>query len=310
MPPRLWRPGALWVGDRQVLHGASVGWTDYPGEIVEWKKEIWLVDKRTIPAGAKRPPCPEDKLGAGRWGRVRQAALSTPVVVVPAHEAVALAGLGARVITIGWHRGSGGGNLVVQQGDLRLEFGGSLDEVERAPPKPQPRLRPVTDEEPVDDEQPVNFDRLLRAFTRGEVSEADVVLADTLSWATADGGPRLDAWEAWLAEIFTRAEAHAADIDAVIAALHPVDKSGTVVTSWAPIQAGTLMPIEIVLGAGQRIELPRETYFTVDGVADWTPTLPQPFQIRLPKEPSEHRGRIWLAVILTVAGALWYLAHR
>ncbi|MEZ4382211.1 MAG: hypothetical protein R3A79_12745 [Nannocystaceae bacterium] len=197
------------------------------------------------------------------------------LAVVTDLEADTLIAAGELVITIDYHRTSGGGGLTVTQGGERRGFEGesaslgaaaiglaSADELDAA-------------EQRIFDDTERLYDRALQALTAGEYALADVdlaLLADSLRPAEAA------AWEEEFAEIEARAAAQRPLAAAIVAALDAAPPQADAV---ALPELGDAVRVrepafEIAPRAGfdvfgPPIAIPPASRWRVDAVAPWIP---------------------------------------
>ena len=275
-------PGSLFVGaddkDRWVVHlGAAAGWFR-PMGIAEWSREVSVVQASDLTEEVQRESklvAPEAQIAPARFPHTLEAVRKAPLLAVAPTLSARLIELGVRVHTIGVDRltgslyyiADGGGEPAVRaEGDLIQAVAGALDE--------------GADNDAIERLMDGIHDRILRALSKGRVTELAVELACRLPRAAADGTGMedvdLDASEAELTQLVAesaKAASRAKDISDRLAGAGS-EKSVTI-PLYGEARKHAVGPAQLTLGA-ESIALPLYSRWLVDGVATIPSDLPPP----------------------------------
>ena len=275
-------PGSLFVGaddkDRWVVHlGAAAGWFR-PMGIAEWSREVSVVQASDLTEEVQRESklvAPEAQIAPARFPHTLEAVRKAPLLAVAPTLSARLIELGVRVHTIGVDRltgslyyiADGGGEPAVRaEGDLIQAVAGALDE--------------GADNDAIERLMDGIHDRILRALSKGRVTELAVELACRLPRAAADGTGMedvdLDASEAELTQLVAesaKVASRAKDISDRLAGAG--SEKSVSIPLYGEARKHAVGPAQLTLGA-ESIALPLYSRWLVDGVATIPSDLPPP----------------------------------
>jgi hypothetical protein len=264
--PTLAVPGVVHVDKSVVTTGPAVGWVT-PKGIREWSHELSVISRRDLTDALREElgvTMPENRIAKSRHPYAFRAASEAPLVAVVSEIAPKLVEKGVRVHTVGYDRVTGGfiyfaeggkGEPLRVHGDLlemiapSLEGGSSNADIERY-------LHGF-------------IDRLLQHFSKGEITESAIELANALPRLATDArglaGVDLDAFEAEVTANAETGKKHEAGAKQLAAALTSANgKTAVAVPLFGEAKADTQPTMEIVVdGASQT--LPARTRWTVSG---------------------------------------------
>ena len=259
--PPLVLPGVLFVGEderaRIVAHtGPAAGW-HVPRGILGWSTEVSVVGRDALTEEIRRSTkmvMPEEQIPPAKNPLTAQAAQKSPLVAVSSKLVAKLVESGVRVHTIGvdrvtssfYYLAEGGGEEQIRiEGDLVQSVGSMLGE--RAD---NAAIERVLDGLP---------DRLLRALSKGRVSELTVELAAALPRAAADGSGTaetdLDAFEKELSQLVSSGEQYAKVAQDIATKLAETNERRIEVPLFGEARKVSQGPFDLSVGEG-RVSLP------------------------------------------------------
>ena len=259
--PPLVLPGVLFVGEderaRIVAHtGPAAGW-HVPRGILGWSTEVSVVGRDALTEEIRRSTkmvMPEEQIPPAKNPLTSQAAQKSPLVAVSSKLVPKLVELGVRVHTVGvdrvtssfYYLAEGGGEDQLRiEGDLVQSVGSMLGE--RAD---NAAIERVLDGLP---------DRLLRALSKGRVSELTMELAALLPRAAADGSGTaevdLDSFEKDLSQLVGSGEQYAKVAQEIASKLAETNERRIEVPLFGEARKVSQGPFDLSVGEG-RVALP------------------------------------------------------